>query len=533
MTKGNISVIRLPRGLGVDGLARPALVGEDPVSYGELTRRVDGLARWLCAVTAGPGERVAIWLEKQPRYAEAILATLEAGCVYVPLDGAQPAGRVTTILGDSSPTVLFTDRGRFRQLTASELPPSLRTVVLADGTDGADGTADSETAGAAPAIHTWPQPSGGASTEAEEPVGRPGTPDDLAALLYTSGSTGTPKGVKISHRNLANFVGWALEELDVGPADVFANHASFNFDLSTFDLFTALAAGAALWVIPDARAKDVSALASGIRLHGVTVWYSVPSILNLLTTSGALTPQDTSTLRYVLFAGEVFPIGQLARLAEVLPSGTALYNLYGPTETNVCTYHRATPADLRGEHPLPIGTPIKGAHVRVEDEDGSTVTDPGEPGELVVSGECVTPGYWGREHEPAAEDHRGGRHRTGDLVVHEDGLLVYRGRKDRMVKLSGYRVELGEVESAVLRHPAVADAAVIVTGERGRDGIAVYYVLGEGAKQPNLLQLKQHCARYLPPYMLPHSATRLTGLPRNANGKTDYRALAAAAGPRP
>ncbi|MEU8566118.1 amino acid adenylation domain-containing protein [Streptomyces cyaneofuscatus] len=539
MTKENISVIRLPRGLGVAGLARPALVGEDPVSYGELTRRVDELTRWLCAVTAGPGERVAIWLEKQPRYAEAILATLEAGCVYVPLDGAQPADRVTTILGDSSPTVLFTDRERFRRLTVSELPRSLRTIVLADGaggaggTYGADGTAESGTAGAAPAVHTWPHPSAGASADAAPPVGRPGSPDDLAALLYTSGSTGTPKGVKISHRNLANFVGWALEELDVGPADVFANHASFNFDLSTFDLFTALAAGASLWVIPDARSKDVTALASGIRLHGVTVWYSVPSILNLLTTSGALTPGETSTLRYVLFAGEVFPIGQLAQLAEVLQSGTALYNLYGPTETNVCTYHRATPADLRRDHPLPIGTPIKGAHVRVEDEDGNTVTDPGEPGELVVSGECVTPGYWGREHEPAAEDHRRGRHRTGDLVVHEDGLLVYRGRKDRMVKLSGYRVELGEVESAVLRHPAVADAAVIVSGERGRDRIAAYYVLREGAKQPNLLQLKQHCARYLPPYMLPHSATRLTGLPRNANGKTDHRALAAAATPRP
>lgn len=541
MKKGNISVIRLPRGLDAADLARTALVGEDPVSYAELTDRVDALALRLRAATAGPGERVAIWLDKQPRYVEAILATLEAGCVYVPLDGAQPAGRVTTILGDASPTVLFTDHGRLRRLTASELPRSLRTIVLADApADGARdagaqdaGTQGAGTAGSAAAVVAWPEFVGATRTGGSEPAERPSSPDDLAALLYTSGSTGTPKGVKISHRNLANFVGWALEELDVGPADVFANHASFNFDLSTFDLFTALAARASLWVIPDAGSKDVSALASGIRRHGVTVWYSVPSILHLLTASGALTQKETTTLRYVLFAGEVFPIGQLAALVPLLPADTALYNLYGPTETNVCTYHRATPADLRREHPLPIGTPIKGAHVRVEDADGGTVTDPREPGELVVSGECVTPGYWGREHEPAADDHRGGRHRTGDLVAYEEGLLVYRGRKDRMVKLSGYRVELGEVESAVLRHPAVEDAAVITTGEGGRAGIAVYYVLREGAKQPNLLQLKQHCKEHLPPYMLPHSATRIAGLPRNANGKTDYRALAEGGGERP
>ncbi|MEV0528256.1 D-alanine--poly(phosphoribitol) ligase [Streptomyces sp. NPDC050439] len=522
MNKGNISVIRLPRNLSGSDLARPALVGDEPVTYAELTRRVDALALRLRTVTAGPGERVAVWLGKQPRYVEAILATLEAGCVYVPLDGAQPAGRVATILGDSSPTVLFTDRARFSRLRRDELPRSLRAVVLSDDDDGAEaGDAEEPVP-----VRGWAAFVAATPTGAAAPAERTVAPDDLAALLYTSGSTGTPKGVKISHRNLANFVGWASQELDVGPGDVFANHASFNFDLSTFDLFTALAVRASLWVIPDARSKDVSALAEGIREHGVTVWYSVPSILHLLTTSGALTPRTASTLRYVLFAGEVYPIGQLTLLSSLLREETELYNLYGPTETNVCTFHRCTPADLKRDHPLPIGTPIKGAHVRVEDEDGNTVDDAREPGELVVSGACVTPGYWGLEHEPAADDHRKGQHRTGDLVTYEDGRLVYRGRKDRMVKLSGYRVELGEVEAAVLRHPAVEDAAVITAETGGRTGIAVYYVLREGARQPNLLQFKQHCKEHLPPYMLPHSATRLDALPRNANGKTDYRALA-------
>lgn len=540
-------MVGLPRGLSDAELARTALVGHMPVSYGELTHRVDALAVRLRTATDGPGERIAIWLGKQPRYVEAILAALEAGCVYVPLDGGQPAGRVTTILGDAAPTVLFTDRDRLRQLAASSLPPSLRAIVLADepGEPAADDVPDEAAAIAPPVdsegapvpVHGWAEFTAHHAVGAVLPAARRAGPDDLAALLYTSGSTGVPKGVKISHRNLANFAGWALEELDLGPSDVFSGHASFNFDLSTFDLFAALGARAALWVIPDALAKDVTALADGIRGYGVTVWYSVPSILHLLTVSGALAENGTDSLRYVVFAGEVFPIGQLRALAATLPEGTGLYNFYGPTETNVCTFHRVTPADLERDTPPPIGAPIKGAHVWVEDDEGNPVKDPREIGELVVAGECVTPGYWGREHEPAAADHRKGHHRTGDLVSHSDGRLLYRGRKDRMVKLSGYRVELGEIEAAVLNHPAIKDAAVTVTGgsgstggsggSGGRTGIAVHYVLHPDAKQPNLLQLKRHCAQHLPPYMLPHSAVRLDALPRNANGKTDYRALAA------
>ena len=554
-------VIGLPRGLSDAELARTALVGHVPLSYGELTHRVDALAVRLRTATDGPGERIAIWLGKQPRYVEAILATLEAGCVYVPLDGGQPAGRVTTILGDAEPTVLFTDRARLRQLPTGSLPPSLRAIVLVDSpvaaddfphADGGVGDADEVSGGAAVIappvdsdgapvpVHGWAEFTARQAGGAVLPAARRAGPDDLAALLYTSGSTGVPKGVKISHRNLANFAGWALEELDLGPSDVFSGHASFNFDLSTFDLFAALGARAALWVIPDALTKDVTALADGIRRYGVTVWYSVPSILHLLTVSGALAGSGTDSLRYVVFAGEVFPIGQLRALAATLPKGTGLYNFYGPTETNVCTFHRVTPDDLERDAPLPIGAPIKGAHVWVEDEKGNPVKAPGEIGELVVAGECVTPGYWGREHEPAATDHRRGHHRTGDLVSHADGRLRYRGRKDRMVKLSGYRVELGEIEAAVLRHPSIKDAAVTVTGSSastagtgtdggGRTGIAVHYVLRPGAEQPGLLQLKRHCAQRLPPYMLPNSAVRLDALPRNANGKTDYRALADAA----
>jgi len=513
------ALLRLPDELTPEQAARPALIGAHTITYGALVAQVDEMCGKLQSLGAVRGDRVAIWMSKGTHYAASILSALHAGCAYVPLDAKQPAARVHTILADAEPVAVFTDRARLADLTDRPLPDSVRTVIVAGPED--------ESADAHPRAHgraliqSWT-----ASASAATPApGVAADPDDLAAILYTSGSTGTPKGVKISYRNLANFIGWARTELDVGPCDVFANHASFNFDLSTFDLFTALSAGAAVWIVPDAAARDVNALVAGLREHAVTVWYSVPSILHLLTASGALTRDCAKSLRYVLFAGEVFPIAQLRALAAVLPESCALYNLYGPTETNVCTYYRVGAPDLDRTEPVPIGTPINGASVAVLDEDDRPVAEPGAVGELVVSGDCVTPGYWRRESEPAALDHRQGRHRTGDLVNAEDGQLVYRGRKDRMVKLSGYRVELGEIEAAALRHRDIAAAAAITVGEGAATRLALYYTLRPGAPAPSLLAIKRHCALHLPPYMVPHLATRLEDLPRNGNGKTDYRRL--------
>lgn len=529
MSESDVALIRLPQSLTAEQAARPALVGLRTVTYGELQASVASVASGLLGIGAVVGDRVAIWMDKQPRYAEALLGTLQAGCAYVPLDGGQPASRVHTILADCEPVALFTDSHHLELLAGLELPSSIRTIVVCDGpVHEPRRTFPTAGEGRAP-VEGW---EGFAAGAARHIVFLPALDrDDLASILYTSGSTGTPKGVRITYRNLANFIRWARTELLVGPDDVFANHASFNFDLSTFDLFTALSVGARVWIIADDRARDAGALAEGIREHGVTVWYSVPSVLHLLTVSGALTPEIARKLRYVLFAGEVFPIRQLRGLAARLPAGTELYNLYGPTETNVCTYHRVRPEDLTRDEPVPIGRPVTGARLSVVDEAGRTLEGPDVFGELVVEGDCVTPGYWRRETEPAAAGHWKGRHATGDLVSHEQGELVYRGRKDRMVKLSGYRVELGEIEAAVLRHPDIGSAAVVVDTQSADRRIALYYTLRSGGSGPGLIEIKRHCARYLPRYMLPHAAIRLDELPRNANGKTDYRRLCGTARP--
>ncbi|GHD88869.1 D-alanine--poly(phosphoribitol) ligase [Streptomyces naganishii] len=516
MSADTPSVIRLPRDPSPARTASPAFVGQGPLTYEEFTARVDSLTARLLDLGVRGGDRIAIWMDKQPRYAEAVVAALESGCAYVPLDGGQPVSRVRTILADAEPVVLFTDAHHLAALAGQGLPRSV-TAVVAVG----DGLPDRLAGVPVGRWEAWERAAAG------RVVLLPSlTPDDLAAILYTSGSTGTPKGVRISHGNLANFVSWARTELDVGPGDVFANHASFNFDLSTFDLFTALLSGAAVWIVEDARTRDVTALAEGIRAHGVTVWYSVPSILHLLTASGALTPEHARSLRYVLFAGEVFPVPQLRALHALLPPGTPLYNLYGPTETNVCTYHRVRPEDLLRTTPVPIGLPITGAKLSVVDDSGRVVDRPGAIGELHVEGACVTPGYWRRSGEPASAAHCRGVHPTGDLVSYEDdGRLVYRGRKDRMVKLSGYRVELGEIEAAALRHPDITEAAVLLEGSGPQARLRLYYTLREGAEALGLVRLKQHCAAHLPSYMVPQAAVRLDRMPRNGNGKTDYRRL--------
>ena len=485
----------------------------DPeVSYGALDQSSLKLAQAFREAHLAVGDRVVIWCGKGHLYVEAILATLKAGGAYVPLDPNQPIPRVKAIIGDAEPAVLVTEKKRFAEL-ADGLPSTVRLVVLTDGEP-------SDVAGKVTSRK--------ACVEKESAAGLPMIhPGDVGAILYTSGSTGIPKGVRLSHLNLANFIDWAREEQRFSPDDVFSNHASFNFDLSTFDTFGALSVGAKLWVISEQISGNVSALVEGIKRHKISVWYSVPSILALMVTSGAFDKAAAAGLRVVNFAGEVYPIARLRELKAVLSDEVLLYNLYGPTETNVCTYYRVRKIAEDRAIPVPVGYAITGAELKVVDNDGKEVTGE-EIGELLVSGTVVTPGYWRRVDPRNAENHLRGMHATGDLVSRdEEGALVYRGRKDRMVKLDGFRVELGEIESALLAHPSVREAAVVYTLSEQRPKLTAFYSHHEGAQELNLLDVKRHCSQRLPRYMVPHAARPMPALPKNPNGKIDYPKLTA------
>lgn len=521
--------------------AAPFLLAGAGATYREAACWVGRLAR--SGLLPPPGSTTAIWMGKGNTYALGILAALFAGSRYLPLDGAQPVERANTIVNDAGARVLIVDRAHaalwLRQAQPSVLdrlivideqehgealapPPSTHAAVVRLSADLRELAQMTEMAPAA----AEPAGAGNGSREAWPPV-LPCAPDDVAAVLYTSGSTGQPKGVQLSHRNLGNFVRWSVDELALRPEDRLLNLASFNFDLSTFDLFASLRAGAALYVGSEAETRQVALVADILAQQAITVLYTVPSMLALLNRADAWARLAPCALRRVAFAGEVMPKPQLRAMARQLAPDCRFYNFYGPTETNVCLYHRVSEADLASDAPLPIGTPVTATEVWLQDEAGQPIVQPGQLGEIWVRGDCVTPGYWRREADPNTPNHRLGMHATGDYGELVDGLLVYRGRKDRMLKLNGYRIELGEIEAALARHPAIHEVAVLALPGHGSASprVHAWYVTRAAGQPLAALDLKRFCADFLPSYMIPHGITQHAALPRTPNGKIDYRQL--------
>jgi amino acid adenylation domain-containing protein len=362
------------------------------------------------------------------------------------------------------------------------------------------------------------------------PVAPDGAGSDLAYILYTSGSTGRPKGVMVPHSAALAFVDWCSDAFQPAAGDRFSAHAPFHFDLSVFDLFVAIKHAATVVLIGEAVARQPRALAALVSRERISVWYSAPSALVALLEHGALERHDLSSLRLVLFAGEVFPVKHLRRLRALLPPRVRLFNLYGPTETNVCTYYQIPPLvpEQRTE-PYPIGKACPHFEARVVDADSRPVPRGGE-GELLVAGDGTMLGYWGlpeRTEQAFALDADGRRfYRTGDLVTESpEGDYVFRGRRDQMVKRRGYRIELGEIEAALYSHPAVGEAAVVAR-DRAEQGVQICGVLVCREQRPSIVELKAFCATTLPLYMVPDRFVYREALPRTSTGKVDYQVLA-------
>lgn len=490
------------------------------VSWQQLHDDVVTIARvWSHLLDVNQTGRVAIYLHKGIDFVTAIYSAMECGLTWVPLDATQPAERAAVILDNAKPELLVVTRSLWQDLKdklSDDVRRSIQLVVCDDRySDLAESVSSSALA---------------QSLEHQDkshvylpfqPV-----PSDVAAILFTSGSTGVPKGVQISHQNLMHFINWAVDELDLVHEDVLSNHAGYHFDLSTFDLFAASQVGAACWIITQQEQRNVVALREGIIRHNVTVWYSVPSVLSMMVTAGALEPSASASLRHVIFAGEVFPVKQLNALAEQLPAGCSMYNWYGPTETNVCLSHRITEQDLAASHPPPIGKLLPDIWAWQVAPDGQLSLHQGDwEGELVVSGPCVTPGYINQANTLNTVHHRQKRHATGDLVVCKDGVFTYHGRIDRMVKIHGNRVELGEIEAALNRFDSLAEVAVVCHLTESEQHVIAFYTLADGIGKVSALALKQFASQHLPRYMIPSRFSAMSELPSNNNGKVDYPAL--------
>ncbi len=524
-----------------DGLWRvaattPAAVAvahnDDAVTYGALANAAGRLAEVLATLGAGPGERVAVHLERSIGAVVALYAVLASGAACVPLDPDAPPARVATILRDCGVHLMISEVEKAEEWTALVDAGAPLTTVLVPETPAAD----------APDV-----PEGlcivGSEALAPRTGARPAssvTPSDLAYVLYTSGSTGTPKGICLTHANVGAFVAWAAAEFAVVAEDRLSSHAPFHFDLSLFDLYAASYAGAAVVLAPRGTSAFPRETARFIAEHGITIWYSVPWVLAQLAERGAVVAGDLPQLRVVLFAGEVFPHPSLEKLRLALP-GARLANLYGPTECNVCTWYDV-PEDVDAiPEPLPIGRAIRGVELAVV-ADGGPVA-PGVVGELFVRGATVMQGYWADPERTAsvlvastgdvaatvvAPDRSPGPWlRTGDLAeVLPDGTLRFHGRRDDQVKHRGHRVELGDVEAAVAAHPAVAECAVTVVPDHRKDTRLVAHVVTTSTVTTS--ELRRGCAARLPRSVVPDEFRVVGTIPRTSTGKIDRRALATA-----
>jgi amino acid adenylation domain-containing protein len=478
----------------------PAVVEEDRVtSFRELFEQAASLALRFVEHGIQKQDRIALVLPKTTDAIVSVFASLLAGAIYVPIHPQWPKERIETTLADSAA----------RLVIDCESEGESSTLRINDRQTGAS-------------IPWQAGPTAPAGTAIRRLDSLPrADAADPAFILFTSGSTGRPKGVVLSHRAVSAFVRWTAREFQVCSTDRIACPSPLGFDLSTFDIFNMALCGATCVLVPSHIVWMPRFLVQFVREARITYWYSVPSILSGMLQEGRLAQHDYPDLRVILFAGEVFPGPNVARLQAAVPQAVCA-NLYGPTETNVVTWYRV-PRGFDGSQPLPIGHPCPYATVMVDESSG----------ELLAGGDSLMSGYWNRPGVKSEDTQRafvtfeGKRYyRTGDRVsLAPDGNYLFVGRLDRQVKRRGFRIELGEIETVLARHEAILEAAA-VAAEYGQTGTTITaFVRARSVGAVSLVEAKAHCARTLPPYMLPDHIVFLDTIPKGSRGKIDYVAL--------
>ncbi|MFI9100861.1 non-ribosomal peptide synthase/polyketide synthase [Streptomyces fildesensis] len=476
---------------------RTAVVfGDQWLSYRELDERANRLARLLTEHGVRQRSLVGLVLERDADTAVAVLAVARAHAAYLPVDSRYPAERCGYVLGDARPSlvVVTSSTRRLVEEAGSGVPVlCLDDPQVRQAWDAQDATA--------------PAPAG------------PRSPDDTAYVIYTSGTTGRPKGVVVTHRGIGNLAAAQIDRFAIDADSRVLQFASPSFDAAVSEVVTSLVAGATLVLAPSADLMPGEALTGVIGRHRVTHVTLPPTVL------AAVAPDGLPGLRTLVVAGEHCPPHLVAQWAPRV----RMINAYGPTEATVC----ATMSDpLDGGGPAPIGRPIANASAYVLDARLRPVP-PGVAGELYVSGPGLARGYLGRPALTAgrfAPDPFGGpgarMYRTGDLAhwTH-DGQLVFMGRADTQIKLRGFRIEPGEIESVLLAHPDVVQAAVVLRDtQHGARRLVAYVVPRDGA-DPDPMVLRKHLGSRLPDYMVPAAFVALPALPVTSSGKLDRLAL--------
>ncbi len=464
-----------------------------PINYRELNRRANRLAHHLRRLGVGPSVLVGVFVERSAEMLIAVLAVMKAGGAYVPLDPAYPADGLEFMLQDARVPVLVTQEGLLDRLA---LPAELRAVCVDRDARHIDAERESDLEGG------------------------PGA-DDLAYVIYTSGSTGWPKGVQIAHRSLTNLLAAFRATPGITASDVFVSVTTLSFDIAGLELFLPLVTGAHLVIASREVAADPARLMALMAEAKGTVMQATPTTWCMLLEAG----WGNAAGLTILCGGEALPSELAARL---LGTGASVWNVYGPTETTIwSTIHRVDAAD----DPVPIGRSIANTRVYVLDRHLRPVPI-GVPGELWIAGDGLARGYGNRPQLTAerfvmhrlSETLEERLYRSGDLVRWRgNGTLEFLGRLDDQVKVRGYRVELGEIEATLARHPHVREAAAVARRTTDGERRLVAYVVGNGPVDAH--DLREFLGSKLPDYMIPAAFVALDRLPLTANGKVDRQAL--------
>lgn len=493
------------------------------LTYAELETRTNKLANYLISKGLGKGSVIAVLLGDRIRFIETIIAVLKAGCAFAPLNADNPDKRLRLMIEAIEPSLFIIEEESYNRLSglspASHSQPEFLIVNAGEAPAARDGTV----------TDTWDHAS---FNDDHRPVVS-SSPDDMCYIYFTSGSTGIPKAIAGRLKSLLHFVTWEIKTFAIDHGWRVSQMAAPTFDASLRDIFVPLSVGATICV-PDGTQTliDSQRLFDWIDGSEINLMHCVPSIFRSLLKQD-LDPQRLGSLRYIVMAGEKLFPSEVRQWIDVYGERIQLVNLYGATENTMAKFcHFITKADA-SRSSVPIGKPIDGAKAIILDSAGEAC-DPGIMGEICIRTPFLTLGYYNDPEltsqvfvqNPFSSDPRDIIHKTGDCGrLLPDGNYELIGRKDHQVKLRGQRVELGEIESVLKRHPGVHESVVMIWGEEPDNQRLAAYVVAQPETDLSISQLQNSAREFLPDYMVPTDFMLLQSLPLLANGKIDRGAL--------